>query len=50
MNVRPLTPSETVAWLLFLAIGIYIFIGMKRFYRQGWTITTLKFGTVSFVT
>ena len=42
-------PGDTVAWLLFLAIGIYIFIGMKRFYRQGWTITTLKFGTVSFI-
>jgi hypothetical protein len=41
--------GETVAWLLFLAIGIYIFIGMKRFYNQGWTITSLKFGAVSFI-
>ncbi|MGN6516714.1 MAG: DUF3667 domain-containing protein [Rhizomicrobium sp.] len=41
--------GETVAWLLFFAIGIYIFIGMKRFYSQGWTITTLKFAMVSFI-
>ncbi|MBS0274443.1 MAG: DUF3667 domain-containing protein [Proteobacteria bacterium] len=39
----------TVAWLLFFAIGIYIFIGMKRFYKQGWAITTAKFAGVSFI-
>jgi hypothetical protein len=41
--------GDIVAWLLFFAIGIYIFIGMKRFYKQGWTITAAKFATVSFV-
>jgi hypothetical protein len=41
--------GETVAWLLFFAIGIYIFIGMKRFYNQGWAITTTKFAAVSFI-
>ena len=39
----------TVAWLLFFAIGIYIFIGMKRFYAQGWAVTTAKFAAVSFI-
>jgi hypothetical protein len=39
----------TVAWILFFAIGIYIFIGMKRFYAQGWALTALKFATVSFI-
>lgn len=38
-----------VAWLLFFAIGVYIFVGMKRFYGQGWIITTTKFATVSFI-
>jgi len=41
--------GETVAWILFFAIGVYIFIGMKRFYAQGWTITTVKFAAVSFI-
>jgi hypothetical protein len=39
----------TVAWILFFAIGLYIFIGMKRFYAQGWPITTAKFAAVSFI-
>jgi hypothetical protein len=34
---------------VFAAIAIYIFIAMKRFYRQGWVITTLKYLTVSFI-
>jgi hypothetical protein len=41
--------GDMVAWLLFFAIGIYIFIGMKRFYAQGWAITTTKFAMVSFI-
>jgi hypothetical protein len=41
--------GEMVAWLVFAAIAIYIFIAMKRFYRQGWIITSVKFLTVSFI-
>jgi hypothetical protein len=48
-GLAQILPGGTVAWLLFVAIGIYIFIGMKRFYAQGWTITTAKFATVSFI-
>lgn len=39
----------TVALLFLAAMTIYIFIAMKRFYRQGWFWTTMKFGTVSFI-
>jgi hypothetical protein len=41
--------GEIVAWLVFAAIAIYIFIAMKRFYRQGWAITTIKYLVVSFI-
>jgi len=41
--------GEIVAWLVFAAIAIYIYIAMKRFYRQGWIMTTLKYLTVSFI-
>ena len=39
----------TVAWLTVAALGIYIFIAMKRFYEQGWFWTTVKFASVSFI-
>jgi len=41
--------GEVVAWLVFAAIAAYIFIAMKRFYRQGWVITTVKYLAVSFI-
>ncbi len=39
--------GEWVAWLLFAAMSVYIFAAMKRFYAQGWAMTTLKFIAVS---
>jgi hypothetical protein len=48
-GLAQILPGGTVAWLVFGAIAIYIFIAMKRFYRQGWIITTLKYLTVSFI-
>jgi hypothetical protein len=39
----------TVAWFTLAAIGVYIFIAMKRFYRQGWFLTTAKWFSVSFI-
>ncbi len=36
-----------VAMLLFVTISLYIFIAMKRFYEQGWIVTTIKFVFVS---
>lgn len=49
VGLAQILPGETVAWLVFTAIAIYIYIAMKRFYRQGWVITTLKYLTVSFI-
>ena len=40
-------PGEFVAWLLFATISLYIFLAMKRFYEQGWILTTAKFLFVS---
>lgn len=40
-------PSEIVAWALLAVISLYIFIAMKRFYRQGWVRTSIKFVVVS---
>ena len=48
-GLAQILPGEAVAWLVFAAIAAYIFIAMKRFYRQGWVITTLKYLTVSFI-
>lgn len=48
-GLAQILPGESVAWLVFAAIAIYIFVAMKRFYRQGWVITTLKYLTVSFI-
>jgi hypothetical protein len=42
-----LFPGAVVAWLLFAAISVYIFVAMKRFYEQGWIMTTIKFLLVS---
>ena len=39
--------GEWVAWLLFAVISLYIFLAMKRFYEQGWWMTSLKFLFIS---
>lgn len=36
-----------VAWLLFAALSVYIFVAMRRFYEQGWITTTVKFVCIS---
>jgi hypothetical protein len=41
--------GDIVALFTMAAIGVYIFIAMKRFYRQGWFWTTVKWATVSFI-
>jgi hypothetical protein len=40
-------PGNAVAVALFAVITLYIFVAMKRFYKQGWSWTTVKFLTVS---
>jgi hypothetical protein len=41
--------DDSVAWLTLGALALYIFIAMKRFYKQGWFWTTVKFALVSFI-
>jgi hypothetical protein len=48
-GLAQILPGPVVAWLVFAAIAIYIYIAMKRFYGQGWVITTLKYLAVSFI-
>ena len=40
-------PGETVAWLLLVILTLYLFQAMKRFYKQGWLKTTVKFVLIS---
>ena len=39
--------GEWVAWILFGILSVYIFAAMKRFYEQGWVMTTVKFLFIS---
>src|SRR5215471_431153 len=32
-----------VGWLLLIAIGAYLLLAIRRFYRQSWTMTVVKF-------
>jgi hypothetical protein len=47
MGLAQIIPGEWVAWTIFAALSIYIFIAMKRFYEQGWFLTTVKFLFIS---
>jgi hypothetical protein len=44
-----LITGGTAAEIALLAIAFYLFLAMKRFYRQGWVWTAVKFALVSFV-
>jgi hypothetical protein len=39
--------GSTVAMLFFVTCSLYIFLAMKRFYRQGWFMTSVKFLVIS---
>jgi hypothetical protein len=41
--------GENIGLLTVLALAAYIFIAMKRFYAQGWAITTAKYAFISFI-
>ncbi len=49
VGAAQLLSGGLVAWLVLLAMSLYIFLSMKRFYGQGWFITTLKFCVISFI-
>ncbi len=37
------TPLSTLSWLLLLWAPVYLLVMQKRIYRQGWTLTVLKY-------
>jgi hypothetical protein len=41
--------GENIGLLTVLALALYLFIAMKRFYAQGWAITTTKYFFISFI-
>lgn len=41
--------GSVAAEIALLAIAVYLFLAMKRFYQQGWIWTAVKFVLVSFV-
>ncbi|MGD0866487.1 MAG: DUF3667 domain-containing protein [Rhizomicrobium sp.] len=49
VGLAQLMSADIVAWLTLIALGVYIFIAMKRFYEQGWIWTATKFAAISFV-
>lgn len=49
IGAAQLLPGGDVAELIFAAMAIYLFLAMKRFYAQGWTVTAIKFLAISFV-
>lgn len=46
-GLAQIAPGETVALILLGVVTVYIFLAMKRFYKQGWLITTVKFFLIS---
>ncbi|HEY0105483.1 MAG TPA: DUF3667 domain-containing protein [Rhizomicrobium sp.] len=40
-------PGDMLVMAFFAVIALYIFLAMKRFYRQGWFLTGVKFVIVS---
>ena len=49
VGAAQLLSGGLVALLIFLAISTYIFLALKRFYKQGWFITSVKFACISFI-
>ncbi len=45
--VAQMFSDEIVAWVLFAVITVYILLAMKRFYKQSWFWTSVKFLAVS---
>jgi hypothetical protein len=49
VGLAQIMSDSIVVMLTLVALAVYIFIAMKRFYEQGWFWTTFKFVAVSFV-
>ena len=48
IGAAQILPGGMVAELVLAAIGLYLLLAMRNFYRQGWVISFAKFVAVSF--
>jgi hypothetical protein len=49
VGAAQLLSGGLVALLIFLAMSVYIFLALKRFYKQGWFVTSVKFAFISLI-
>jgi hypothetical protein len=49
VGLAQIMAGEAVSWIFFVAMSVYILLAMKRFYSQGWVITTVKFLLISVI-
>lgn len=47
VGLAQIMAGEYVVWIFFIAMSVYIFMAMKRFYAQSWVMTTMKFLFIS---
>jgi len=47
VGLAQVVPAGTAAWAALTAIGLYILLAIRRFYRQNWFWTCTKFATIS---
>jgi hypothetical protein len=47
VGLAQIMAGEYVTWIFFIAMSVYIFMAMKRFYAQSWVMTTVKFLFIS---
>ncbi|MBL6853633.1 MAG: DUF3667 domain-containing protein [Alphaproteobacteria bacterium] len=49
VGLAQIMTGDTVSWIFFVGMSVYILLAMKRFYAQGWVMTAIKFLGVSAV-
>jgi hypothetical protein len=49
IGAAQIVPGSIVADVVLVAFAAYFLIALKRFYRQGWAITAVKFVAISFL-
>jgi hypothetical protein len=49
VGAAQIVAGGVVAELFFAALGVYLLLAIRRFYGQGWLISTIKFAAVSFI-
>ena len=48
-GLAQILPGEIVASFVVVALAVYLFLAMRRFYRQSWVWTSVKFASVGFI-